>query len=127
MLTNGVMPMPPARRTAGAGSPGSSENVHARAGRHRLQHTLERRVAHSRRDHELVLLGRAHDRERAPVAFRVGLRRVDEPEVQRLAGGEREAGGPGEAKRHRAFGDLLAVQELRFECGHSRVLRSSPD
>ena len=91
------------------------------ADRHRPEDPLESRVAQARRDHDHVLVRRAGDREAAGVALAVGLWRVEQGDVDELAGAVGPVRRLGEAERHRPLGDQVTADQGRLETGQATV------
>jgi hypothetical protein len=61
----------------------------------------------------------AGDREYASVAFKVGFRRINQSQINRLPGLELKSRRSVEVKSHGAFGNLFALRKYTFVDGHT--------
>src|SRR5262245_26154393 len=91
ILKNGVIPIPPARNTAGfsdlrcnTNEPPGWSILTCRPGEALLSTALKSCVSHPRGDHEIIIEGRTGDRKRPRIAFCIGLRRVRQGQIHRL-------------------------------------------
>src|SRR6185295_18210203 len=95
------------------------------ADRHGAEHPLESRIPQARRDHDHVFVRRAGDGEATGIALRVGLWRVQQCDVNELAGAIAPVDGLREAESHGPFGDQVTTNQGSLEYGPGYCRRHS--